>query len=81
MQRNLIKPSFLIMHTPAHDEARLVLHRIPRRLTNEREINGLLEIVTMDVMNVSRKPGTYTQNKDKSTFCSGKVTKLLFLLL
>lgn len=75
----LIKPSFLIMHTPAHDEARLVLRRIPRRLTNEREINRLLEIVTMDVMNVSRrKPGTYTQNKDKNTLCSGKATKLLF---
>lgn len=29
-------------------------------MTNERGINRLLEIVTMDVTNVSHKPGIYT---------------------
>lgn len=52
-------------------------------VTNEREINRLLEIVTIDVTNVSHKPGIYihTHTKQcKSTVYSRKVTKLLFAI-
>lgn len=80
MQRNLINETFVFNYAHARSEARLVLHLV---VTNEREINRLLEIVTIDVTNVSHKPGIYihTHTKQcKSTVYSRKVTKLLFAI-
>lgn len=45
------------------------------------KLNRLLEIVTIGVTNVSHKLGVYTQNEDKNTLRSRKMTTWLLFVI